>query len=303
MHCAIIDLGTNSARLFVYERSRSGAWLQVHKERSMVRLGDDLFLSGSLSEAACGRAVQAFQRFRSVIDSFAPRHIKVIATSALREARDASKLIRKLKETSQLDVQVISGEQEAAYVAEGVIDKGLTSDKSVLVVDIGGGSTEIILCRDGTVETLQSIPMGAGRAQQLFLKSVPPESGSVEELSGELKFALKRHFTALGSFAAFELGIGTSGSIRALGRIAMDRGESQTGSFRKQFLMDLLAELKSLSIQELRALPSLEERRADLIVAAALILHEVMEYFQLPLMEPSQSSLVDGVLLELVEGL
>lgn len=300
MKCGIVDLGTNSARLFIFERDQAGNWSQVYKERIMVRLGDDLFLSNSISEIAFNRALEAFERFHLVMNQHAVDYSKVIATSALREAVDSARLIKKVDQTCGLKVEVISGEQEAAYVAQGVLSCTDISDDEVVLVDIGGGSVEIVLCRDNQVLTLQSLNLGAGKAQQVLLKSVPPEPAAVLKMQEDLRSSLAKHFSAVSLSESVAYGIGTSGSIRALGRIATDRGAYQSGGFSAEFLKSLLSEIKGLSIDELRVLPQLEERRADLIVAATIILSEIMDFFKINLMKPSQCSLVDGVLEELV---
>src|SRR6478672_4923106 len=147
MRVAIIDLGTNSVRFDVQEFERGREAQILHREKLMIRLGQGVFITGRLDKNAIRRALHAFLRFRQIATDFRVEKIIAFGTSALRDARDSDKLLRQIKSQTGIDVRVITGEEEAKLIAEGVLAHEKPEKGTFALVDIGGGSTEISICR------------------------------------------------------------------------------------------------------------------------------------------------------------
>lgn len=166
-------------------------------------------------------------------------------------------------------------------------------ESNVLVIDIGGGSTEISLISQGKVKFAKSLDLGAARVQELFLKSHPPSLEGLSALSNEINERLSEVFTE-SSIVANTYGMGTSGSVRALNKM-IGRSDQKMSPVEISSLLDTL---KELSLMELRKLPNLEIKRADFILGAGLVLLEISKFFNLDYVQASKCSLIDGLLVE-----
>ncbi|MCB0334770.1 MAG: hypothetical protein KDD62_00650 [Bdellovibrionales bacterium] len=299
MKVALIDLGTNSARLFIYRMRADGQWLKLRKLKEMVRLGDDLFRSNSLSEEACERTVKVFELFAAQMNLDEPDLVVAYATSAMRTATNADVLRTAIYERTGILIETISGNREAQLIAKGVCAVIELPEEPLIFVDIGGGSTEISIAHGSEIQESKSLELGAGRNQQLFLKTVPP----VTNKKGCGVEALRRHVqeTLVSQFPdplEVKLAIGTSGSIRAINRIYSKRTHSNY-EFKQSVLAQLIEEMTPLTREELLQLPKLEEKRVDLILAGSVILDECLSYFGAKRVYVSSVALKDGMLAEI----
>lgn len=298
MKVALIDLGTNSARLFIYRLRNDGKWLKIRKLKEMVRLGDDLFEFGQLSSEACERTVRVFELFAAQMRIYEPNKVVSYATSAMRTAENAQELKQAIADRTGIEIETISGEREAELIAKGVCSVIELPKEPLVFIDIGGGSTEISLANGSDILMSKSLDLGAGRNQQLFLKSVPPvpdgEMQGVAALRQHTRAVLKDNFPK--KFVA-SLAVGTSGSIRAINRINSKRNHSKY-EFKKSFLSKLIEEMKPMTKEELLNLPRLEEKRADLILSGGIILEECLDFFSVKNVYVSSVALKDGVLEE-----
>ncbi len=303
MRISLIDLGTNSLRLFIYELGPDGGAPQkVLKTKEMVRLGDNLFETRKLDPEARKRTIEAFKKFRGIINKHDVDAVRAIATSALRDAEDRQELLDLVKAESGLTLEVISGEEEAQLIAEGVIREHTFDEQPVLFVDIGGGSTELSVFKDNSVQHSLSLQLGAARGQQLHLKSVPPKEPAqdIDNFRSSIRATLKEQCCDFPT-GPYPLAVGSSGSIRALARIFKNRKSGEGITFPRNFTADFIERIQALPREEILKVPYMEEKRADLILAATVILDEILAYFRANKILATGVSLKDGLLLKMIE--
>lgn len=295
MKVAIIDLGTNSLRLFIYSYSeKKKRFRKILKHKRMVRLGDLAFESRLLSDSAKKRTLEAFIEIKEILSNYNIEAIKAVATSALRSVRDGSIFAKTIEEKTGIPINIISGSEEAKFIAKGIVNTISLSEENLVFIDIGGGSTEVSLAFGRKILVSKSLKFGAGRCQQVFLKNVPPKEEDIENLRVSIKAILQTEFK--GNFRATKA-VGTSGSIRAFKRIIKDK-KSEKKSFSYKKLSALISKIETFDKNELLSLPNLEDRRVDLILAAGIILEEVLMYFGSPDIYVSSVALKDGILVE-----
>lgn len=226
---ALIDLGSNSARLLIVEAGPDGLVSILHQEKSPVRLGEGSFRERKLTEEAMGRASAALAGFQKTTRAFEVDAVKAVATSAAREAENREDLVRRVYEDSGLRLKVVSGLEEARLIYLGV-SRGLNLGREkALIVDIGGGSMELIIGDRLGYEHLDSLPLGAARLSELF--NCDADDGLVgPEKYGELVDYVIRHTRRFSEEARkFDLknAYGSSGTIRNLGQINHHRREAE----------------------------------------------------------------------------
>ncbi len=301
MEFAFIDLGTNSAKLFIYDKSASG-WKLQRKHRVPVLFGDGIYRKGVISDEAEKRVLQGFDEFKKLIQKYKVERIRAVATSAMRDAKDGKRLAEKIYKRTEIDLEIISGDEEARLIALGVVSQIDPPEVPCALIDIGGGSTEISFFRQRQILYYESIRAGAARGQFKYLKDVPPQRGqeSIRELRGNIRKKLKIHFD--GHVPDFEQGsliYGSSGSIRALARIhAAHERKKASLPFDRSFLKQFISETAGLSVAEIQKIRKLEKRRAEIILSAAILLDEAMDYLGLNIVVPVSFALKDGLLAD-----
>ncbi len=308
MRIALIDLGTNSVRFDVHQIGPGSRLKELHREKLMVRLGQGVFLEGKLSRDAIARTLEAFQSFKATAEELRCHRILAYGTSALREATDSESFLQLLRDETGIHVRVISGEEEARLIARGVLarDRGLPrGGKRYALIDIGGGSTEISLCRNREVLHADSFPLGTARLQQVFLKSSPPR-----ERRGELHpvTALRRHIraTLLPKLFSEDWGkapwvAGSSGTIRTVCKLIREaRGNSNRTCNRRE-LARLIEQMERATPSELLALPGMDAKRVDMILGGAILFEECLEALGTQKFQTTEASLRDGLLEEAIQ--
>jgi exopolyphosphatase/guanosine-5'-triphosphate,3'-diphosphate pyrophosphatase len=303
MRIALIDLGTNAVRFDVVEVSPAGGVARLHRERLAVRLGEGVFKSGRLSHAAIGRTVAAFESFRKTCRTLNVERVTAFGTSALRDSANSEVLLTLLKRRTGIDVRVISGQEEARLIARGILaHENPTAKGLVALVDIGGGSVEITLCRGRQIRRSTSFKLGVARLQQVFFKTVPPRP-----LTGETSpiAKLRRHVRSLlaegaprGGWPEVTRIIGSAGTIRALDRIhRASGGEHLTAKHLKRWA----AKFSVLSRTGLSRVPGMDPKRLDTILAGTLVLEEIVSALEAVRVDPTDYSLREGMLEEEVD--
>ncbi|MEK6578783.1 MAG: Ppx/GppA phosphatase family protein [Bdellovibrionota bacterium] len=294
MRIAIIDLGTNSVRFDVHQIDGAKKLRLIHREKLMIRLGQDLFLTGKLNKGAVTRTLHAFDRFKEAAQYMRARKIVAFATSALREASDRNSLLEKIKKRTGIRIRVISGRAEADLIAVGVLNNERKLPRRFALVDIGGGSTEISVCSPKKILFSHSFELGTARLQQLFLKRIPPSSKGVDSLRKFIRKTLEEQFKKH-HLSNVPLILGSSGTIRALEKIVR-KGYNQ--EFTKGNLSQLVSDMCKMTTTELLGLPEIEARRVDMILSGAILLEECMRSLGAKQIRPTNYSLRDGILHE-----
>ena len=319
MILAGIDIGTNAIRLLVAEIGGT-TFRTLHAARTITRLGEDLDRTGVLSPASQERALAVLSGFRGIIARFRPARTVAVGTSALRKAANTAGFVSSVKDRCGLDIEVISGEEEARFTLLGVrraLGRGGAGRGDPLatsvVTDIGGGSTELIVTRAGTVEDAASYHLGAVYLTERCLRHDPPHPAELDLLRAQVRQDLdawERERLRPRGMAAAETGVlaGTAGTVTTLAAMdlqlrAYDQDRINGHRLARRALDRIVEDLAQRSVSGRRGLPGLEQGREDIILAGAVICQELMERCKADEMLVSDWSLREGLLFDLSDSL
>jgi len=296
---AVIDLGSNGARCLVAE-VRGQSRRVLLDVREPVKLAEGLYGTGSLSAAAMTRAVGALKRFQQEAKRLGAETVRAVATAAVREASNRLEFNRRVARETGLRLEVISGTEEARLIALGVLE-GASARDEALLIDIGGGSTELSATRGAAVRVGHSVELGAVRLTEMFLQSDPPRAKELRLLEEHVADVLADRLAG-GLPGKRRRVLGTAGSIGALGE-ALREGQRASGPdvIERKALRKLYERLCRMRVAARRKV--VEEKRVDTIVAGAAVLLGVMDHLDLDAVEVSRKGLRDGLLLDLVSRL
>lgn len=303
---AAIDIGTNSVHLVVARAYGTGHFEVIGREKEAVRLGSGQGEMKRLSPAAIDRAIAALRRCRQVAD-VADAPIRAVATSAVREAQNSATFLRRAWEEAGIDVEVISGFEEARLIHLGVLQAVPIYDKRSLLVDIGGGSTELLVGEQGEALAARSLKLGAIRLTHRFFDAHRLKPGSVDKARRYIRSNLVgfvREVERLG----FEVAVGSSGTIEAIAAMANARRGDEPLQTYNNFAVSA-AELDAVvgalvaapTVAERRKVPGLDATRADIILGGTLILEQVVDAFGIGELLVSDYALREGVLLDTLQ--
>jgi exopolyphosphatase/guanosine-5'-triphosphate,3'-diphosphate pyrophosphatase len=308
MILAGIDIGTNSLRLLVAEIG-DNTFRELHSERTITRLGQDLDRTGMLSREAEESTFAALADFTAHIPLFSPFRTAAVGTSALRNAANAAEFIKEVKARTGLDITVITGEEEARLTLMGVgrVLKG-HSLESALVVDIGGGSTELILTRPGSACVAMSLPLGAVYLTERFIKHDPPTDDELTKLKDAVRAELGQVDRIVPVPRSNGMCAGTAGTITSLAamdqRLARYDPDKITNHVLTRRSIDAIVRTLVMSTaEERRGIAGLEAGREDIILAGAVITQEILEWCGCEKMLVSDWGLREGIILDLYERL
>lgn len=301
---AAIDVGTNTLRLLVAEAVSADQFTILHAEQTIARLGEGLMPSRRLQDAPSRRSLTVLRRFAEVARRFKTLHVAAVATSAVREASNREEFVSAVLRESGLSLRVIDGSEEARLTLLGV-RRGLRLGSSrVLVMDIGGGSTEFILARGEVIETIVSTGLGVVKLTEAHLKSDPPTLGELQAVEQVVADRIGRLRAELPDLEGTAL-IGTAGTPTTLA--AIDLGLTVYTSARVDGhrlsmtrTRQLLHALAMRPLVERSKIPLLEPGRADVIVAGTTLVVAVMGALGYDEFIVSDSGLREGILLNLL---
>lgn len=303
---AVIDIGSNSVRLRVADVSPAGAMSIVADRRETTRLGGDLAASGALTEESMERSIDAVARFaRTARELGATRH-RAIATAAMREARNRDEFLRRAGEAG-VQVEVISPVEEARLAFNGAGGAFDLAGQSSAVIDIGGGSVEVVLGVRGAIWRVASMPLGAVRLTQHFGGAEACSGPRFAEMREHIDDTLKR---SLGKVAQTpEIAVGSGGTFTALGLLsAAAAGYAYTpgaGSTRppiaRREVRRLLDELRALPPDARSAFPGMLPDRSDIIVAGLAVVHRLLRHLGAARVHVHDGGLREGALRAMIE--
>lgn len=300
---AAIDIGTNSIHLLVARCPVAGRMEILAQEKEVVRLGHGATDMTRLTPDAIDRGIAALARFRQVADIW-DATISAVATSAVREAENHAEFTDRARDEAGIEVEVIAGVEEARLIHVGVLHALPIFDRRRVVIDIGGGSTELVVgVRDEVVDA-RSLKLGAIRLTDRFFADDELSKSAVKECRRYVRSFVEptaREFRDHG----FDLTVGSSGTIETLAAMAIARrGDDPTRSLNNQsFTVDELDEvigelIGARTARERAKLPGMDPKRADIIVAGALILEQVAAALGIDEVTISTFALREGVLLD-----
>ncbi|OGU13401.1 MAG: exopolyphosphatase [Geobacteraceae bacterium GWC2_53_11] len=303
---AAIDIGTNSIRCIVVEVDQQGRYMVLDDEKATVRLGENLAASGAISPAAFARAVDAMSRIRKLIDGLKVTEVEVVATSAVRSASNGGELVSVLSRELGREIRVITGDEEAELVARSVRHNFDMSGKRYMIIDIGGGSVEIMSAVANHVESCFSLELGAVRMTDKFISSDPVKETELDKLKRHVRSELKAAFGD--NRPSVQTFIGSGGTITTLASMVMSmRKQAYSTSHGYEVLrsevVHLLAMLVRKDIKALRSVPGLNPDRADIIIAGLVVIDELMRYFGANMMLVNERGIREGLIISCMKRL
>ena len=310
---AAIDIGTNSIHLVVARPTGNNRFEILARDKEVVRLGSSSGDMKELQPDAIERGVAALGRFRRVADTFGAE-VHAVATSAVREAENRDDFVEAALAKATVRIEVISGVEEARLIHLGVLQAVPVFDQQVLVVDIGGGSTEFIVGKGGDVLAARSLKVGAIRLTERFFRKEPVKKKAVDDARKFVRSYLPRVSDMVTGAGGFEVAVGSSGTIlnvaemirarRGAASLRQDPGRGRQvrlQSFTADEMADVVDDLASRPrVADRLAVPGLDPRRADIILGGAIVLEQVFRGLGIEELVTSDFALREGVLLDVV---
>ena len=298
-----VDIGSNSIRMQVAEASPGGPHHILAEDRQVTRLGEGVFRGGELTPEATAIVFQFLGRTAQEFANQQVAAVRAVATAAVRDAYNRDAFLEQAAQALGAPVEVISGQEEARLIHGGLQSRWPHPKQTILIIDIGGGSAELILSRNGEILEAYSQKIGAVRLTEVFLKHDPPTSLELRQLDEYVQEKLapirrqldeqrpKRTIATSATAAAVAC------TIHRVPRPQRDLADRLRVPRAK--LRDLFAELASKNLEQRRQLQGIGPRRAEVIVPGCAVLARVLEDFNLPSLFYSRAGVRDGIIADL----
>lgn len=304
MRVSAIEIGTNSTKFIIAEIDEEGAFEVLRRTSTVNRLSSGMYSGNNLTPSAMEKEFEIIGNLISESEKQHAKLISVFSTSVLRDAGNKNVFLDRIKKEYGIDIKVISGEREAklAYIAcREIADKSI--DKFA-VIDIGGGSTEVIIGNGNSIEQKLSLNVGAVRLTEMYVRNDPASDSELEQMAVNIEKQIDE--IGLLDLSGLQL-IGTGGTIKSLGTIfaAQDYSNESAanGKTIKRFEIEKLFEkLKLLCIEEKKKLAGLNPKRADVIISGIYILLTIMKKFDIDEIKISTQGVLEGFVAEYIEG-
>jgi exopolyphosphatase/guanosine-5'-triphosphate,3'-diphosphate pyrophosphatase len=296
---AAVDIGSNSVRLKI-ARLTKHRLIEIHEDREVTRLGESVFRSSFLSPEAIAVTVKVLRRFHRAVQNAGADSVRVVATSALRDARNARAFLEWVRSTTGWDVNIISGLEEARLIHLGLVSTRVNSSP-VLMADLGGGSCELTISSEGHIRNTVSLPLGAVRLTNDFLRHDPARKSEMRQLRGFISREMERIADRI-KRARPKVVIATSGTAESLAAVChglyKTKGSRATTVSKTQ-LRRIAKLLARLPLEDRKKLSGVGPRRAEIIVPGAAVYLALLERCQLQGFRYSPLGLRDGLLAQM----
>jgi exopolyphosphatase/guanosine-5'-triphosphate,3'-diphosphate pyrophosphatase len=300
---AAVDLGTNSTRLLVAD-VEDGRISDLDRETRITRLGEGVDERRRLLPVPIARVRNVLSDFRRTVESLGAERTLVVATSATRDAENGEAFLGEIEWSYGFTTRLLSGHDEARMTFRGVTsDRGV--DSGTIIVDLGGGSTELVAGGPEGVRWNDSLDIGSARLTERFLKSDPPAQDELDRGAGAVRALLAERVPdeIRGDTQA---AIGVAGTITSLAGLALglqeyDRERVHGFELTAEALEEQLNRLASVPLEERRQMRPLDPDRAPVIVGGAVIAREVLSFFGLEVLQISERDILDGAALAAAE--
>ncbi len=315
---AAIDIGSNSCRLKIASL-QAHRLKTLHEDREVTRLGESVFQTGVISPEAMASTIGALKRFHKAVQLHVADKVRVVATSAMRDARNAAAFTEWVRSATGWTVEVISGLEEGRLIHLGVVTHEAGARGRCMLIDLGGGSCEVTISDEGRIKQMVSLPLGAVRLQQEFLQSDPPAKPDVARLKQYIERELRRGERRLGMQHRIGLVIATSGTAAALAeassalppkglkggvvrRVIAKRPTRKTGGLTAstEDVRRLADKLMKMDNAQRAAVPGIGPRRSEIIVGGAQVYASLLERMGLQGFRYSPLGLRDGMLAQML---
>ena len=304
MRVAVVDIGTNSTRLLVADVA-DGRVSEVDRRSIVTRLGRGVDTAGQLASEAIEEVCRTVAEYVDAYESLGVERVKAIATSAVRDAANSGAFMAELRERFGLDAHILTGDEEAGLVYLGATAERPPSSNT-LVVDIGGGSTELVVGSGADVGFHTSLQAGTVRHTERYLRSDPPDAGELDALAGDVRSLIDAELTGAAIATASE-GIAVAGTPTSLAAIDQELDPydpERVHGYRLPLdsIQRMCSLLSSKTLEERLKVTGLHPGRAPTIPAGVVILIQVMRAFGLKEVEVSEHDILHGAALEAVHA-
>jgi exopolyphosphatase / guanosine-5'-triphosphate,3'-diphosphate pyrophosphatase len=305
MRLAGIDVGSNSVHMLIADVNRKGDIEVVDRAKEMVRLGRKSFLTGQLTEESMELTVRSLSYFKRLLKIRRVNRMRAVATSAVREAKNREAFIERIKQETGIALQVIPGEEEARLIFRAARHALGLEGGPHLLVDVGGGSVELVLVRDGQPVWMHSVKLGVARLSEQFLTGDPPTAAQRKRLEKHLEGEIGE-LMRLARKAGVVDAIGTSGTINTLVAMARalrgeDIGRLHGASASADEIARINREICAVETAARIDLPGIDAKRADMMPAAAMLAEYVIRRSEAGELIACTWAMREGLLLDLAE--
>ncbi|HEU0119918.1 MAG TPA: Ppx/GppA phosphatase family protein [Bryobacteraceae bacterium] len=300
---AAIDIGSNSVRLAVAEVDPGTPVRTIAASREVTRLGTSVFSEGSISAEAMDNLCGVLTRYRAALERHHAMGVRAVATSAVRDAVNQEEFLRRASDSAGMPVEIISGIEESRLIHAGVQSVWPHPQERLLIIDIGGGSAEVIVSEGGRVTAAFSKPLGAVRLKQMFLANDPPAAADLDRLNGFIDEKVSAILRKTGK-VEFDRVIATSSTAAAVicavngidrrSREIADRKRATAAQVER-----LVAELSGQKLSQRRKQMGIGPRRAEIIVGGASVLSRILRAFGARSVYYSVAGVRDGIIADL----
>jgi len=277
MLAAGVDIGSNSFRLIIADIQDDKIIKIVHEERTITRLAEGLIETGGLREENINKSVEVLCAYKKTIDEFGINKYKFIATSAVREAENASIFLDKLAQKG-IDISVIDGKYEGILTFNGVNAAIDISEENVLIFDIGGGSTELIFVENGKVKTVESTELGVVKLSNLYDFSGIVDGKTIAKVENHVKKVLSNFDFSEEIVQKAVATAGTATTVAAIDMGLADYDYRKVNGYTIDFskIKSILEELAGMSFEKRTLVTGLEKGREDLIIGGIIIMLSIL---------------------------
>lgn len=300
---AAVDIGSNSVRMLVAECSPGAGMKTLALDRQVTRLGESVFRDGRIHPPALQQLCDVLARMRDTVARYEVVGTRVVATSAVRDAANQAEFLATAGTAIGSPIEIISGLEEARLIHLGVMARWPHPEQRVLIIDVGGGSAEIILSENGLRREAFSKPLGAVRLKEVFLRSDPPDPVELHRMEAYITEKIAPCLERIGA-GGFHRVIGTSATaaalISAVHRVPRTRrDEADRLRVSLPQVRKLYKELAQRNLTARRKMPGVGPRRAEIIVPGTAVFWKAMEAFQAPSLHYSGAGVRDGIVADL----
>src|SRR5262245_64748219 len=305
MRIAAIDIGTNSVHMIVVRVRTDLSFEVIDREKVMVRLGAGGLDGKALTTEAMNAALQALSKFKRLAESHRVDEILAAATSATREARNGGEFLARVERETGIRPRVITGTEEARLIHQAAVYGVDVGTARAVVIDVGGGSTEITLGNATAIQAARSFKIGVIRLTERFVQSDPLSGRDERKLSKHILSEIGRHCDQITTIG-FDRVIGTSGTILSLGAVAATAARGTSPNELRNLRVSakqvrkLRKEIVALGPEQRLSVPGLDPRRADLVVAGAVLLDTILRRLGAEELTLCDLALREGLVLDYI---
>ncbi|MBC7745143.1 MAG: exopolyphosphatase [Flavobacterium sp.] len=303
---AVIDLGTNTFHLLITAINQSIIPGNIYKETIVVKLGEDGINKGIIQPAAFLRGIKALEKFSELIKQHQVTQVKAMATAAIRNALNGEEFTLEVKIRTGIEIEIIDGNREADLIYKGVREAVKMNNKYHLMMDIGGGSVEFIICDHSQIFWKKSYPLGAAKLMERFHHSDPISIKDINQIVNQLKETLPELLVECSKYRLIKL-IGSAGAFETFEELIRRRFEFEAKNknvsareIKLNHFQEIASVLLKSTHEERSKMPGLIALRVDMIVVATLLTQHIINELKIGKLIISDYSLKEGILFDLI---